>query len=81
VEPAYALRDGRTTRADDHAEPGERARQPIEEVPGLRAQQRQVDHEGVHAHGDELLHPRGGLEPAVRPAEAFEAVDENAHEP
>ena len=43
-------------------------------------EQRKVHHQGVDAHGDELLDPRGCLEPAVGPAEPLEPVDENPHE-
>src|SRR3712207_7649090 len=39
-ESAHALGDGRVRRADDHAEAGQQGADLLEEVPGVRAQDR-----------------------------------------
>ena len=79
-QPAHALGDRRAAGADHHAQAGHRLGELLEEVPGVGAEQREIHHEGVDAHGHEFLDPRSGLEPAVLPAHALQAVHEDAHE-
>ena len=52
-QPAHALGDGRLAGADDDRQRGQLGRDPLEVLPRVRPEQREVDDERAEAHRDE----------------------------
>ena len=80
AQPPHALGDAGATGAHDHAEAGELRADPLQVVPGLRAEDREVDDDGAQAHGDERLHGNGAGEDPVFAPETLEALPEHLDE-
>ena len=61
--------------------PGKRLAEPLELLPGPRAEDGEVDDERAEAHRDDLLDRDRAGERAVLPAEAVQALAEDLEEP
>ena len=80
-QPAHALGHARLAGADDHAELRQPRAELLQVVPGLRPEHREVDHDGVEAHGDQRVERNGRGQHAVLPAGGAEALGEDLEEP
>jgi hypothetical protein len=77
---ADSLRDGRVGGADDQPEAGQQSAHLVDELPRVRLQHAEVDHQRVELHRDELVrgHYRG--EHAVLPTRRLETLREHREE-
>ena len=79
--PADALGDGRARRADDDRQVGKQPADALEEIPAERAEEREVDQQGVELHRHELVDGHARAVDAVLPAGRVEAPREHLRKP
>ena len=80
AQAADPLGHGRAAGADDDAEVGEQAADPVEVAPRLVAEHRRVDQQGVQLHRDQLVGGHGAAGGTQQPARRLGALGKDGDE-
>ena len=80
AQAAHALGHRRLARADDHAQPRQRRAELLEVLPRRRAEHREVDDDGVQAHGHDGVDGNRAGEHAMLPGQTLQALGQHLQE-